>query len=271
MSRETWVTVCGLLLVLSATKGLSAEEVPEGFVGQACVVRQVLIPGPRVVPTPLTQDRPNVILRITEVYPRVDSALYDFECYGLEAGQHDLRDFLQYADGSKLDDVSPILIQVNSVLPAGQIVPAPLANQRPPRLSTYQGLVVAFVVTWILGLLAILFARRRPPAELTEEPHERTLAELLKPKLERARGGALPEDEFAELERLIVEHWRRQGDAPNRSYEAARAELHALPEAGPLLAELEDWLHRPDSDRDQTLAELVAKHDRALRAVGEEA
>ena len=266
MNLRRTLMMIGLLGLAGVAAAEERASTSGAHVGESLVVQGVSIPGMPVVPKPLKEDRPNVVLRIAEVYPRVAGGVYDFECYGLEPGQHDLRDFLQYEDGSALDSVEPILISVESLLPQGHILPQTLENDRPPRLGGYRVLVALFSLLWIAGLLSILFVRRRKPDAAAAKRRPATLAELLAPKLAAARCGELPPDDFAELERMIIEHWRRQTGQEAGSFESARHELMRHPQAGPLLTELEAWMHRPHEHRESTLEQLVARHDEALQA-----
>jgi hypothetical protein len=76
-----------------------------------------------------------------------------------------------------------------------------------------------------------------------------TLAQRLRPLVERARRGELAPAERAELERTLLAYWRRRLDLGGNAAEAM-ATLRRHEQAGPLIEALERWLHRPSSGAD---------------------
>ena len=72
-----------------------------------------------------------------------------------------------------------------------------------------------------------------------------TLAERLRPLVELASAGKLTADEKAQLERMLLGHWRERLGLESLEPRRGHARLRAHPEAGVLLRALEDWLHRP--------------------------
>ena len=72
-----------------------------------------------------------------------------------------------------------------------------------------------------------------------------TLADRLRPLVDKALAGTLNQGQHAELERLLIGYWRKR----LKLEQCAPAEFMPLlrnhEEAGPLLRRLEDWLHRP--------------------------
>jgi hypothetical protein len=72
-----------------------------------------------------------------------------------------------------------------------------------------------------------------------------TVAERIRPLVEQASGGQLSAAEKAQLERLLLNHWRERLGLESVDFPEAVRTLRAHPEAGALLRALEDWLHRP--------------------------
>jgi hypothetical protein len=72
-----------------------------------------------------------------------------------------------------------------------------------------------------------------------------TLADRLRPLVEDARTGELSTERRAELERLLLAHWRERRDLAGVDAADAVIRLRRDEEAGPLLRQLEEWLHRP--------------------------
>src|SRR5262249_17216196 len=62
-----------------------------------------------------------------------------------------------------------------------------------------------------------------------------------------AIAGKLSRAELASLERALLAFWRRCLDLEHADPPLAMEMLRAHAEAGPLLEQLEIWLHRPDS------------------------
>ena len=85
----------------------------------------------------------------------------------------------------------------------------------------------------------------------TRDPEEH-LRELI----QSARGGSLPPEAHATLERAVMGFWREQlqlGELPPSELSTA---LRAHDEAGPMLDALEKWLHAP-SPQPADLASLL--------------
>src|SRR5437867_3237409 len=83
-------------------------------------------------------------------------------------------------------------------------------------------------------------ARREAPP-----PSAPTLADRLRPLVEQAAAGTLTRDGQAQLERLLLNHWRQRLELTTDSFADAIRKLRQHNEAGALLRELENWLHRP--------------------------
>jgi hypothetical protein len=115
---------------------------------------------------------------------------------------------------------------------------------------------------WIAGLAALLFWGRKRRAARSEEARARprTLAERLRPLVERAMRGELSSRERAELELGLVAHWRRRLQLDEERPDVALTRLREHPEAGPLLRSLEDWLHRPHPPEDVDVTALLAPY-----------
>ena len=86
-----------------------------------------------------------LILRIDSASPHGTAWRYDIEYYGLEAGSYDLTQFLKRKDGSELAGLAPIMVEVESGLPPGQVLPNQIQSGETPELGGYRKLL------WILG------------------------------------------------------------------------------------------------------------------------
>lgn len=226
----------------------SAHAQPESTVGMPGRLEAVVLPGSELEAKPLTDRKSPVVLRVVAVYPHGSMFRYDLEYAGLEPGTHDLRPYLQRKDGSSTADLPPVTVQVNRILPPGHVEPHRLEIDRGPRLGGYRFWLTVLAVVWGVGLVAILasffFPRRGRRAAADDVPV--SLADRLRPLVERAAAGKATEAELAGLERGLMAYWRRRLGLEAVNPADAMQQLRAHPEAGPLLGQLEDWLHRPD-------------------------
>lgn len=250
------------------TLGQTAQDatpaIPQTRVGQVGIIKEVVLPGPRWDAAPITEDRPQVVLRIANAFPHGTAWRYDVEYYGLEPGTFDLRDFLHGPAGSSRDDLPPLPVVIVSGLPDGQIVPQPLETAQIPRIGGYRLLAIVFGLFWCAGFLAILFARRHARVLPQDAPASPTsLQEYLEARLHAIRQGTLSADDYAELERMIVASWRERLGFGDMETQAARRHLQQHPIAGPMLHELQEWMHRP-LQRTRSLSDLIADWDRRL-------
>ena len=232
-------------------------------VGMTGKLDAVVLPGPELEPKPIADRKLPVILRIVQVYAHGTDFRYDFEYYGLEPGTFDLRDYLKRKDGQPLAGVPPLKVKVNAVLPPGQVEPHKQTIDPGPKVGGYRTLVIAFFVVWGLGLLIILAWFLRPffvRKALGVSIKPQSLADRLKPLVEGALAGKLSQAQLAELERALFAFWRKRLKLERAEPSQAIAAMRADAKAGPLLAELEDWLHRPGPARPADVGQLLAPY-----------
>ncbi len=233
------------MLVLFAGQA-TAEDKRATTVGMPARIDQLVLPGPELEAKPLDDARTPVVLRIAAVYPHGTAFRYDLVYYGLDPGTYDLKDYLQRKDGSPTKDLPSIRVEVQAILPPGQVVPNPLEAKGTPFLGGYRLALWIGGVLWVLGLLAILLVGRRKKADAgTLRAAPATFADRLRPLVERAMNGQLSTTQRAELERTLLAFWRRQLRLQHTKPAEAMTLLRTHPEAGPLLVQLEAWLHRP--------------------------
>lgn len=236
-------------------------------VGMSGAIRDLVLPGSELELAPLASNAP-VALRIVAVSPHGDAFRYDFEYWGLEPGAHDLRACLRRIDGSPTSDLPPIVVEIASLLEPGQVLPHTLEPGRVPRFGGYVELLWGAGILWIGVLGWLLFSLRKRRADRALEARAPSFADLLQPLVERASRGDLRSQERALLELGLAKWWQTRLGWAGLAPLEARRRLRAHEQAGPLLARLEDWLHRPPGsvqvDRDE-LARILAPY-RALPA-----
>jgi hypothetical protein len=132
-----------------------------------------------------------------------------------------------------------------------------LGIHRLPWFGGYHLLAALALCLWLAGLAALIASRRRKPDAVVTAGEPRTLADLLRPRLEAAMAGQLPTSQFAELERMLMEMWRQRLGWTDLGAAESWNKLRDDAEAGPLLRQLEAWMHRPGHATSATLAELL--------------
>ncbi len=209
-------------------------------------IEQRVLAGSELEVRPIDDRQAPIVLRILGVYPHGTAFRYDFVYYGLDPGTYDLKNWLRRKDGSPTDDLPPIPVLIEPLLPPGQLEPHPLSLSESPGLGGYRLYMLLGGLAWLVGLAAILLVRRgKHVASGAAAGRALTLADRLKPLVDKAVAGELGAGEQAELERLLIGYWRRRlklEDAPPAKLITL---LRNHDEAGPLLRRLEDWLHRP--------------------------
>ena len=196
-------------------------------------------------------------MRIIATYPHGTAFRYDLEYTGLDPGTYNLVDYLRPKNAAAAAELPAIPIEITSVLPAGQIEPRTLERSDLPSIGGYRNLMIALGLLWLAGLVALVWKRKHRSDAEDELAREASLAERLRPIVESALAGKLREGEQAELERLLLNYWRRRLGLEGVRPAQAVAQLREHEEAGRLLRQLEAWLHRPDPPEQVDLAGLL--------------
>jgi hypothetical protein len=246
---------CALAVAMAASawfaRGALAQETkaPSAFqspVGMPFRVEQIVFPGSELEPVPVN-DKTLIVVRIDAVYPHGSAFRYDLVCYGVEPGEYDLRQFLKRKDGSSTDDLPSTPISILAQLPPGQIEPHTLEYSSIRWLGGYRLILILGGIMWGAGLVWLLYPRRKPTLAVAQSEQARpvSLADRLRPLVLDAVAGKLTPAQLAELERALVSHWRNRLGLNDQAPVEALSQLRQHPEAGPLIVQLETWLHRP--------------------------
>ena len=235
-----------------------AEDQRSATVGMSARIDQLVLPGSRLETLPLEDRQQPIVLRIAGVFPHGSAHRYDLVYYGLEPGPFDLRDYLQRSDGSSMEEIPSILVEIQPVLSPGQIEPNELELQTVGHLGGYRAMLVVGGIVWIGGLLVILFVgRKRSQAAALSSGQPASLADRLRGMVEDAVEGKLDQSELAELERTLLAYWRRRLDMEDIDAAEAMVRLREHEDAGALLTQLERWLHRPETASEVDIASLL--------------
>jgi hypothetical protein len=259
MTKNPMIAIPGALVIFLFGGGIiHAEDRRESTVGLPARIDGLVLPGPELEVKPLVDHRAPLVLRITHVWPHGTAFRYDLEYYALEPDKYDLRTLLRRKDGSSLADVPAIPVEVRSVLPSGQVRPSEVQLPPAPRLGGYQIALIGAGAVWALGLMAILLVgRRRRAASKAAVGRARTLADHLQPLVEGAVAGKLSAAQLAELERALLVYWERRLELGQRKPAQLIEALRRHPEAGPLIRQLEIWLHQPPAPREVDVETLL--------------
>lgn len=233
-------------LLLAACVG-QAEAARVGFPVR---LTDVVLPGSELEPVPATGRTEPVVLAITRAVAHGDGFRYDIEATGLTPGTHDLRKALRRKDGTPVGGLPALTLTVTSPLKPGQELPSTPSAEAVGATGGYKLALIAAGVAWFVGFLAILFVGRKHKAgRAAASAKPPSLADRLRPLVDRAIAGTADPAELAALERSLMTYWTDRLNLrechPTRISDAIRA--HA--EAGPLVRQLEEWLHRPEPRR----------------------
>jgi hypothetical protein len=247
------------LSLLGMTETILAETAPrQSAVGIPATIDQLVLPGPEREVAPIEDFKTPVVVRIVEIYPHGKDFRYDLSYYGLIPGKYNLATFLRRKDGKPDADLPEIPVTIESLLPPGQIQPHELSPKVSARFGGYRLLALLVAMVWSAGFVFILYALRRKAVSYQAIPTQRlTLAERLRPLVEQAVAGTLNPGQRAELERLLLGYWTRKLGLENRDPAAMMAALRNDPEAGRVVRQLEDWLHRPGGEQDVDVPALL--------------
>jgi hypothetical protein len=114
-----------------------------------------------------------------------------------------------------------------------------------------------FLAAWIGVLAALALVGRRRNRQEARRPQQQTFADLLRERLTLASRNELRPEQYAELERMLVVLWRRKLGLDDVALGEAIRQIRDHAEAGPLMLQLEQWMHSPNRAREIDLGKLV--------------
>ncbi len=243
-------------LLCAVAMPAQARNERSAAVGMRAYIEQLVLPGSELVVGEGKREDP-VAVRIVKTWPHGTTFRYDIEWTGLEPGKHDLRTWLVRKDGSSRDDLPAIEVEATPTLAPAVREPAEPPPEAPPRLGGYTILGTLAGIVWVAGLLAILFVGRKRKARAAAPVAAPTLADRLRPLVERVASGAADTGAKAELERMLVSFWRLRLGLRDQKAAAALATIREHPDAGALLRQIELWLHAPTPPADLDLGKLL--------------
>ncbi|WP_425615260.1 hypothetical protein NA78x_005169 [Anatilimnocola sp. NA78] len=208
-------------------------------------------------------DKSPLILRIASVVRDKDAYLYEIHFIGTRAGAHDLREYLVRSDGEPLGEGVPLRVVVHSVLPKShdgdlEGIATPQNLWAWPYRTTLQVALIAWgVITGVILLRRCLQPRPAPSTSPFVAP---TLADQLQPLVNAALAGKITVNEQAQLEMLLLAHWREKLQLQSVDADVAVRRMWQDETAGKLLREVETWLHTRPGTRQVDVATLLAPY-----------
>ena len=256
VAKENSFWIVCLIFSLCMTESTLAEEERSPTVGTAGFVEQIVLPGTELAGKPLEQGDP-IVVRVLRSFPHGDSFRYDIRFHGMEPGKFNLAQWLRRKDGTSADDLPEISVEIMSLLPPGQIEPNELETGWIPSLGGYRNVAFAVGVLWVLVLLGLIFLGRKKKrvADTTAEPV--SLADLLQSRIEKAMENQMEPGQYAELERMLFAFWQKRLGLLELPTLDAMVRIKADSDAGPLMRQLEQWMHSPTPRSDVDLPNLL--------------
>jgi hypothetical protein len=235
---------------LPSPAALQSEPLARTSVGMRVRIEEQPIPGPQLRAKPVADPgRADAIVRVLNVFPHGTGWRYNLEVTPLVEGTLDLSSLMEPVEADAAWDPPRLDIEVEALLAEDVVEPNELQVPAPEALGGYSTGMTVLGILWAAGLVALVTVGRKRGLEEDGPAIAApvTLADRLSPLVERARSGELDTAQKAELERLLLAHWRDRRDLGAAPVAEAVAALRQDEEAGPLFRQLERWLHRPDS------------------------
>ncbi|MFW5870341.1 MAG: hypothetical protein ACOCVL_01610, partial [Candidatus Sumerlaeota bacterium] len=193
-------------------------------------------------------ERDDLLVQVRTVVPATsDTWRYRFSYIGMVPGEYDLRNYLWLPDDMTTSSLAAMPVKILPILPPdfrGELTATQMRGVNIP--GGYRMALLLVVILWVVLLPILLVLTREPQeeVEIEEAPPPPSLADRLRPLVEKAAQGDISRDEKAVLERLLIGYWRRKLHLEGDMGECIQ-QLKADAEAGALVRALEAWLHRP--------------------------
>lgn len=179
---------------------------------------------------------------------------YTLWFFGAVTGDYNLADFVVQKDGSALtatEDLSSMNVTVVSELPPGH--GTSLYEIEDPSLRIrggYRATLFALGLLWFAVPIVWSIQRWRNQTAVVVEHLDPppTLADRMRPLVQRAYAGTLSVEEQSRLELMLYKFWQRRVGLPD-SISSALPVLRQHAEAGELLRIFEAWVHAPENSR----------------------
>jgi len=223
----------------------------------------ILIPRKDCFVAPQSPSTP-LLLRIANITPAENGQFrYQLLFSGLERGTFNLTDYLVTPDGERLREPVETVTVRSLISPPVTYSALELDAPSTKRPTPYFGILIFVALAWsacgfflfrntLYALLRFLFKFRKktsPASDPQQEsaPAPPTLADILRPLIEKAAQKTITTEEKSRLEQIIFLYW---GEFLEIEYLDSVEQLRRIlehPTAGELLRTVEQWLYQPES------------------------
>lgn len=257
---RAFATLCLICLTLAAVPAQTGRGPREATIGLPAVLEDVRLAGSELEARKVDDLAPATV-RIIEAWPDGENQWrYKLEWRAFTPGEHDLLQLLRRKDGSGMNELAPLLVTGKVALTdSGVVKPTPPQATQLGSTGGYRVMMWVLGGAWLAGLLLIVRAMRSRRAE-AQAVHSLSLADRLRPLVERAARGELDQRATAQLETALVALWRKRLHLETLDPAACIVQLKAHAEAGPLLRGLEQWLHAPQGRAQVDVSALLAPY-----------
>ena len=220
-----------------------ALDVPLG-VEEAVIIRYA---GPKLVAKPYRRGA-SINLRIADSVATDGVTTYDVRYVVNLPGEFELTDYLTSTDGTELQGLPKFRVRGETRLT--KTIETRIREIEDVRIEIrhwyYETLAVLFVL-WILWLLGLIFVgRQKREKVIADSPPPPTIRQRIRVLLEKLQQQSLSVAEKAELELLLITHWKNHSapDSGERLADACRR-VRNQSEHGKAYETLQAWLHYP--------------------------
>jgi hypothetical protein len=250
------VLACATLAVLAATVTIvvvkmrepevtrSDRDVPLG-VEEAVIIRYS---GPRLVARPYRRGA-SVNLRIANETQQGNVRVYDVRYVVSLPGEFELTEYLTSADGRPTSDLPSFKVRgLTSLTKDIETRIQEIEEVGVHVWHWYYETLASLGVVWISWLMGLIFiGRPKRPPKITPPPPPPSVAERIARYLIALKERELTVDEKAELEVLLLEHWRDRLDLRDGRMAEACRQIQNSDDLGTPYEKLLAWLHVPNS------------------------
>jgi len=221
---------------------------------------------------------PPVRVRIAEVKEDGNARIYDLRFIGEVEGLHDLRTSLERIDLGPRRNLPHAFVEVTGyftdatftaeLTDAEKLTVASRIGGYAKRMMLLLGLWAVPLVLALVWLLVGFLSKQRAARsqrqrELAAVAAAPTLAQQLRTLIEAIIAGRDTTENKARLEAMLVRFWRARLNLIGKPLPEALAILRGHPQAGELLRELDNWLHRPPgTGRQINVAQLLEPYSK---------
>ncbi|MDD7985638.1 hypothetical protein PQO01_11825 [Lentisphaera marina] len=203
-------------------------------------------------------DEGDLDLRLLSIEEHGGNFEYDFEVIANAPGSYNLLDFLRPPQKTTIKNFDPVLMEFETVLAEGFNGELRGYKQNEIELSSWYQLTTKLLIgIWFLGLILIIFIKKKKPIIVNEQQIELTLAQYLLSRLEKLNQGQSNKELWQEVELSCIQFCREQLKLQDLSGAEVFEHLKADAEIANLILSLEKALHANEKINMQSLLNQI--------------